>query len=94
MIKLRHNKTFHPIPSHQSPVPCYIFPIPNPIKTEGQSPHAYFHISKAVTRLLPLNILSVDRSFARNTYELPFIRLSEFMTPHTRLRNLNTITQL
>ncbi|WP_375474324.1 hypothetical protein [uncultured Nostoc sp.] len=60
---------------------------------EGQSPHACFHESKAVTRLLPLNILSCDRSFPRNTYELSFIRLSELMTPHTILRNLNTITQ-
>lgn len=60
---------------------------------EGQSPHACFHESKAVTRLLPLNILSVVRSFPRNTYELSFIRLSGLMTPHTILRNLNTVTQ-
>ncbi|MEH2328370.1 hypothetical protein [Nostoc sp.] len=60
---------------------------------EGQFPHAYFHESKAVTRLLPLNILSGDRSFPTNTYELSSIGISELMTPHTILRNLNTITQ-
>ena len=54
-----------------------------------------FYEPKAVTRLLPLNILSIfsNRSFPRNTYELCFIGLSELMTPHTVLRNLNTVTQ-
>ncbi|MEH1877304.1 hypothetical protein [Nostoc sp.] len=69
---------------------------------EGQYPHACFHKSKAVIGLLPLNILSVfsvgvaqpkHRSFLRNTYELSFIRLSGLITPHTIIRNLNTVTQ-
>ncbi|MFN6560554.1 MAG: hypothetical protein RMY28_012175 [Nostoc sp. ChiSLP01] len=55
---------------------------------EGQSPHACFHESKAVTGLLPLNILSVfgAQYFPRNIYELFFIKLSGIMTPHSTLR--------
>jgi hypothetical protein len=55
---------------------------------EGQSPHACFHESKAVTGLLPLNILSAYYvcSFCKDTDELFFIKLSALTTPHSTLR--------
>ncbi|MDZ8104821.1 MAG: hypothetical protein RM338_04245 [Nostoc sp. DedQUE12a] len=62
-------------------------PIPHANIIEGQSPHACFHELKAVTGLLPLNILSVGAQyFPRKSCELFFIKLSGLMTPHSTLR--------